>query len=337
MSSLLLVLLLLLCCGSIKRSAAAKNCSSVWCGKHNIRPPFRLQNITPQHCGDHTYTLACEDHHNQLFLYWKSVKLSVQSINYNNYTIRLADANFVLQHNIHQHRLYYSKNSCLLFNYSLAPYNFSDSEDEPYHYWLRKSNGGRFMLIKQMIYVRCMNDSLYVNVNGKSLWELGLRDSCYVEWMYPTSWPHVDESQVKNTSCRDIQNMMIYGFELSWAPQPCSAFLAAPFVEKSCRIRLHCRLKSLRPPSPRRLEVALKLPPTPCLAGRCPAARIRGVVSRSVVSSPSPECSRWLCFPSLPFPSLSRPNELKREATAESNIKSEFLCLCERKSERGRE
>ncbi|MED6144324.1 hypothetical protein PIB30_014672 [Stylosanthes scabra] len=221
MSPLLLLLLFLLCCGSMRRSDAAENCSSLWCGKHNIRPPFRLQNISPQHCGDHTYTLSCEDHNNQLFLYWKSLKFSVQSINYNNYTIRLADANFASQHNMHQHRLY-SKNSCLLFNYSLGVYNFIDSENEPYRYSLEKSNGGRFMLIKEMIYVRCMNHSLYVNVNGKSLRNLGLEDSCYVEWMYPTSWPHVDESQViKNISCRDIQNMMLYGFELSWAVSSC--------------------------------------------------------------------------------------------------------------------
>ncbi|MED6223744.1 hypothetical protein PIB30_077061 [Stylosanthes scabra] len=39
-------------------------------------------------------------------------------------------------------------------------------------------------------------------------------------------------------------------------PQPCSVVLAAPFAEKSCRSRPHCRLKSLRPPSPRRLEAA---------------------------------------------------------------------------------
>ncbi|KAL1309712.1 hypothetical protein AAHE18_17G197500 [Arachis hypogaea] len=186
MSSLLLVMLLLLCCSV--------------------------------HCGDHRYTLSCEDHH-QLFLYWKSAKFSVQSINYNNYTIRLVDANFALLHHHHHH--YYS-NSSLLLNYSLASYNFSDSETEPYQYFLYKVNGDRLMFMKQMIYVRCINDTFYVNFDGKSLWELGLRDSCYIEWMYPTSWPHDEECKINNISCRDNRNMLLYGFELSWAVSSCN-------------------------------------------------------------------------------------------------------------------
>ncbi|KAL1309716.1 rust resistance kinase Lr10 isoform X1 [Arachis hypogaea] len=219
MSSLLLVMLLLLCCISM-RTSDAKNCSSIWCGKHNIKHPFRLQNSSV-HCGDHRYTLSCEDHH-QLFLYWKSAKFSVQSINYNNYTIRLVDANFALLHMHHHH--YYSNSSPLL-NYSLASYNFSDYEtDEPYQYLLYKVNGDRLMVMKQMIYVRCINDTFYVNFDGKSLWELGLRDSCYVEWMYPTSWPHDEECKINNISCRDNRNMLLYGFELSWAVSSCNRY-----------------------------------------------------------------------------------------------------------------
>ncbi|XLS67144.1 hypothetical protein HN51_018167 [Arachis hypogaea] len=151
MSSLLLVMLLLLCCVSM-RTSDAKNCSSLWCGKHNIKHPFRLQNSSV-HCGDH-----------------------------------------------------------------------SDSETEPYQYLLYKVNGDRLMVMKQMIYVRCINDTFYVNFDGKSLWELGLRDSCYVEWMYPTSLPHDEECKIKNISCRDNRNMLLYGFELSWAVSSCNRY-----------------------------------------------------------------------------------------------------------------
>ncbi|XLU66636.1 hypothetical protein S245_025689 [Arachis hypogaea] len=121
-------------------------CSSGWCGRHDIRYPFRLNNSTPSLCGDHRYTLSCEND-NQLFLYLKSIKFQVQSINYNNYTIRLVDANVAL----HSHDLSYP------LPYSLTPSNFTGAQDEPYHDWFYKQHFYDVIrLSKQMVYLmRC--------------------------------------------------------------------------------------------------------------------------------------------------------------------------------------
>ncbi|QHN93735.1 putative receptor-like protein kinase [Arachis hypogaea] len=204
-------------------------CSSGWCGRHDIRYPFRLNNSSPSHCGDHRYTLSCEND-NQLFLYLKSIKLKVQSINYNNYTIRLVDANVAL----HTH------NHSSLLPYSLTSSNFSRMGYEQYQYrfYTHHFNDG-ISLIKQMLYVRCppygvessaaascMNGSyalgstIYVSDIDKTLQDLAFGDSCQIEWIYLTSWP--TEIKHKNISCTDIHHMLLSGFELSWLQAYCN-------------------------------------------------------------------------------------------------------------------
>ncbi|XP_020961948.1 uncharacterized protein LOC107607703 [Arachis ipaensis] len=209
--------------------ADKRMCSSGWCGRHDIRYPFRLNNSSPSHCGDHRYTLSCEND-NQLFLYLKSIKLKVQSINYNNYTIRLVDANVAL----HTH------NHSSLLPYSLTSSNFSRMGYEQYQYrfYTHHFNDG-ISLIKQMLYVRCppygvessaaascMNGSyalgstIYVSDIDKTLQDLAFGDSCQIEWIYLTSWP--TEIKHKNISCTDIHHMLLSGFELSWLQAYCN-------------------------------------------------------------------------------------------------------------------
>nr|XP_029150137.1 rust resistance kinase Lr10-like [Arachis hypogaea] len=208
-------------------------CSPGWCGRHHIRYPFRLNNSSPSYCGDHRYTLSCESD-NQLFLYLKSIKLKVHSINYNNYTIRLVDASVALH--THDHSS--------LLPYSLTSSNFSSGKDEPYHDWFRYFHNRHLDLIrltKQMVYLMrcppygaeesssasatCMNGSyalgstFYVSDLGKSLQDLAFGDSCHIEWMYMTSWPA--EIKDRNISCTDIHHMLLYGFELSWLKVYC--------------------------------------------------------------------------------------------------------------------
>ena len=72
--------------------------------------------------------------------------------------------------------------------------------------------------------VECIGETncgstFYANVDGKSLRDLDLRDSCRIEWMYLTSWPAVNNQS--NISCADIRDMLLYGFELSWALISC--------------------------------------------------------------------------------------------------------------------
>ncbi|QHN93744.1 rust resistance kinase Lr10-like [Arachis ipaensis] len=214
----------------VAKDSDKRMCSSEWCGRHDIRHPFRLNNSSPSHCGEHMYTLSCEND-NQLFLYLKSIKFQVQSINYNNYTIRLVDANVAL----HSHDLSYP------LPYSLIPSNFTGAQDEPYQYRIYKQNFDFIRLTKQMLYLKCppygvkssataaattcMNGSyslgstFYVSDLDKTLQDLAFRDSCHVEWMYLTSWP--TEIEDRNISCTDIHHMLLYGFELSWLKVYC--------------------------------------------------------------------------------------------------------------------
>lgn len=204
------------------------------CGVHNISHPFRLKD-SPKKCGDKRYNLLCEDN-NQLILDYKYEKhhgkYSVQSINYNNYTIRLLDFN-----------LGYS-------NYTLPPhplglYNFTSkySRDLPY-----RMSGYYILLVKPVLYMRCPNhvqysssiyfaapacmnissyeqpgNSFYVNYIGgdQSFSESGLADSCRVELMYLTSWDIQNNNNHNNISCTDIRREMFYGFELSWLNSLC--------------------------------------------------------------------------------------------------------------------
>ncbi|MED6144322.1 hypothetical protein PIB30_014670 [Stylosanthes scabra] len=220
--------------GNTKGSTDAdkKTCSSVWCGRHEIRHPFMLYNTstTPANCGDHRYTLSCENH-NQLFLYLKSIKFQVQSINYNNHTIRLVDANVAL----HGH------NHSFLLPYSFTSSNFSRVVGhEPFKYSLYTDQTNDFIrFTKQMLYLRCppygvessataicINGSyvprgtFYISDIDKNLQELAVGDSCEIEWMYLTSWP--TEIKHSNISCTAIHHMLLYGFELSWLQAYCN-------------------------------------------------------------------------------------------------------------------
>ncbi|MED6126829.1 hypothetical protein PIB30_082243 [Stylosanthes scabra] len=236
---LVLLLALLLSCGnSYSWVTDSVTCPTHWCGSHNISYPFTLTNTT--NCGDPTFnnSLSCENH-NQLFVYFKSRKFSVVSINYNNSTIRLVDAAIV------------NNSSLLLFpSYSLASYNFTPYQS--YHH-------------KQILYLTCpdtvesevADDSAAACINGSyargrssffyvcdgnmTLRDLGLQDSCRIEWMYPSSWPGEINHNDANTSCSDIRTMLLYGFEIPWAVCFCQE---AVFDDQNTS--LHCLTQKSR-------------------------------------------------------------------------------------------
>ncbi|CAJ2674401.1 unnamed protein product [Trifolium pratense] len=201
------------------------------CGVHNISHPFWLKD-SPKKCGDKRYMLSCEDN-NQLILYCDSGKYYVQSINYNNFTIRLLDFNHLG-----------SSNYSLLPPYPLGFYNFT-----AFRYGSLRYIGymyGYKLLVKPVLYVRCPNyvqpsgiyfDATCINISSyaqqgnnyigygydKSLSEMGIGDGCRVEFMYLSSWPmeHDGRHGNNNISCSDIHRMMYYGFELSWINSLC--------------------------------------------------------------------------------------------------------------------
>ncbi|KAL5071035.1 hypothetical protein RYX36_021922 [Vicia faba] len=196
------------------------------CGVHYITYPFRLKD-SPENCGHKRYNLSCEDN-KQLILYDISYgKYYVQSINYDNFTIRLLDFN-----------LLYS-NYSLSPDYSLGLYDFS-YDIFPYLDYYQYKNGTGYALTKSMLFVSCPNrmeysyvgncmnissytqygNPFYIGVYGKIISELGLGDGCRIEFMYPSSWDLQDGNN-NNISCTDIRRMMLYGFELSWLNSLC--------------------------------------------------------------------------------------------------------------------
>ncbi|KAF1893226.1 hypothetical protein Lal_00001671 [Lupinus albus] len=230
MMSLLIVSLILFYGSSSCNAKHALNCSR-FCGVHNISHPFRL-NDSPKHCGKMNYTLSCEN--NELKLYWKSKEYYyVQSINYNNYTIRVVDANIV--HHYHHSFLPPS---------SLPPYSYPSFELYRSYQYLELSSYpyyGMKILTKVVTYMRCPYPVMHgtatcmkengsyigegsvfrVNAGNDTLQDLRVGDSCRIEFMQPTSWPEEYYNQ-SNISCTDIHNMLLYGFELSWLQSFCA-------------------------------------------------------------------------------------------------------------------
>ncbi|KAF3947141.1 hypothetical protein CMV_026687 [Castanea mollissima] len=68
----------------------------------------------------------------------------------------------------------------------------------------------------------------YVKV-GRRTNASDVEDSCKVEQMFLTSWPGNDNPV--NTSCADVYNELLYGFELSWLPVICESHCE---TEDSC-------------------------------------------------------------------------------------------------------
>ena len=235
MSSLTLVVLLLILIFSYNKvygDEHQESCSRR-CGVHNIRNPFRLKD-SPKKCGDKRYILSCEDN-NQLILYHKFGKYHVQSINYNNFTIRLLDFNPLSNNSFPPPNNFsplFSSNSYLLYEY--------------------KNYSSRNILSKYMLHVSCPNqagymyrgncrnsssysqyeNSFYVDGYGKDLTELGLRDGCRIEFMFLTSWSLEDDIN-SDISCTDINRMMSYGFEVSWLNSLCKDGWDAEFDQNN--------------------------------------------------------------------------------------------------------
>jgi len=203
------------------------------CGVHNISHPFRLKD-SPKHCGDKRYILSCEDN-NQLILYYEFEeyhgKYYVQSINYNNFTIRLLDFNLVnfsppyYSLGLYNFSSYSSPSSSPYLFYKLSSYSTPSSTSYTDH-----------ILTKSLLYVSCPNwteysyvgncmstqhgNRFYVGRYSKSLSELGLKDGCRVEFMYLTSL-NFENGNNNNISCTDFRHMMFYGFEFSWLNSIC--------------------------------------------------------------------------------------------------------------------
>ncbi|XP_048330098.2 rust resistance kinase Lr10-like [Ziziphus jujuba] len=206
-------------------------CPASSCGNiPNISYPFRLQT-DPPNCGKKGYELSCENNNSTTILYLYSGKYHVHAINYDNYTIRLADVNI-------------DKANCSLVPpYSLFKYNFSYGDP----YLIRMNTDSEsYSLSEAITFVKCEHPVKsplyiptdpcinwsgaasatlskeeyysYVKVGGTSTSEIG--DSCRIELMVmiTSRLQRIWEKSSTNISYKDIHNQLVYGFELSWLP-----------------------------------------------------------------------------------------------------------------------
>ncbi|KAF3433526.1 hypothetical protein FNV43_RR24628 [Rhamnella rubrinervis] len=206
-------------------------CPPSSCGNiRNISYPFRLKTDRPN-CGNLRYNLSCENNNTTTVLYLHSAKYHVQSINYNNYTIRLVDSNV-------------RPGNCSIPRYSLSPYNFSIDLYSSYSTQINIQNGNHYeiyVLSRPITFVNCENpvkSPLYIstapcNISRAAFWSsselsgpkghsyvlvgstyVELKDSCRIEQMAMMPW--LEGTDDRNISYEEIHNQLAYGFELSW-------------------------------------------------------------------------------------------------------------------------
>ncbi|KAF4380414.1 hypothetical protein F8388_024707 [Cannabis sativa] len=177
----------------------------------NITSPFRL-NTDPKHCGYPEYELSCDN--NLTVIHSKNdVKFLVRSINYGNYTIRIADSKL-------------DKNNYCSFpnNFLLRENSFNGLSSYSYH------SGEDVKLRKQIVFLKCENPPIEVNnnyidtasyCNGSNYYVVDggfnvsdMAIGCETELSSCISNQVVVNGT--NTSYFDIHNHLTYGFELSW-------------------------------------------------------------------------------------------------------------------------
>ncbi|XP_058001103.1 LEAF RUST 10 DISEASE-RESISTANCE LOCUS RECEPTOR-LIKE PROTEIN KINASE-like 2.4 isoform X1 [Hevea brasiliensis] len=172
----------------------ASPCAPSSCGNdHNIRYPFRLRT-DPNNCGDHRFELSCENNFTVLNL--NGGRYYVQAINYDNFTVRLADAG------VHQ-------DDCSSFpRFPLPMIIFIKCPNPVY---------SPLYVDTAPCVLRGFNSSVsalkrhysYVNIGDMKASEL--MESCSVEMMslFPVT-------AKKNMSFIEIHRELVFGFQLSW-------------------------------------------------------------------------------------------------------------------------
>ncbi|XP_045815196.1 LEAF RUST 10 DISEASE-RESISTANCE LOCUS RECEPTOR-LIKE PROTEIN KINASE-like 2.4 isoform X2 [Trifolium pratense] len=207
-------------------------CVSSSCGKiSNITYPFRLKH-DPDHCGNHKYELDCVNNVTVLKLF--DGEYFVESINYNNYTIRIVDHNIQPKNCSPLPRFFlYRRNFTY---YKTYPYTeYFDYKNNSYQYTLNVSDTMPSYYIIDLsmpvIYMKCTSppskvvDRYYADtascVDQYTYVIVGdppfgiLEPQCRVKLVTLTSlWGG-------NLSYIDIHKGLSYGFEISWMQVSC--------------------------------------------------------------------------------------------------------------------
>ncbi|XP_015972389.2 LEAF RUST 10 DISEASE-RESISTANCE LOCUS RECEPTOR-LIKE PROTEIN KINASE-like 2.2 [Arachis duranensis] len=217
-----------------------RRCAPSACGKvTNITHPFRLKD-DPEYCGDRRYELACENNIAVLALF-PGKNYHVQSINYNNYTIRLVDPG-ILEDDCSTLPNYSISNSYLTNEDAREPYEDNQKRESALDNGMSRS----LTVFCNVVFLECSNpvrdDPRYVDTapcvkQGRNfyavfgyMWVHELKDDCSVKLVAATSsfpapprWPY-DQSFLRcgqNYSYTEIHRMLSYGFEVSWLPGVC--------------------------------------------------------------------------------------------------------------------
>ncbi|XP_058724619.1 LEAF RUST 10 DISEASE-RESISTANCE LOCUS RECEPTOR-LIKE PROTEIN KINASE-like 2.3 [Vicia villosa] len=225
-------------------------CFSSSCGKiTNITYPFRLKQ-DPEHCGNSKYELDCVNNVTVLSLY--DGYFRVESINYNNYTIRVVDPNIQPSNCSSLPRFFLSQNNFTYYNDSEQRY--LPKENNSYQYFLNRNDYYGLDLSMPVIYMKCTSppskvvDKYYANTTscldqhtyaivGDPPFKI-LEPQCRVKFVTLSSfWGDFytyDKNILGNISYIDIHKALQYGFEISWmkASCPCDECLLNDTINK---------------------------------------------------------------------------------------------------------
>ncbi|XP_073127313.1 LEAF RUST 10 DISEASE-RESISTANCEUS RECEPTOR-LIKE PROTEIN KINASE-like 2.1 [Henckelia pumila] len=235
-------LLIFLSCLFLVKAASYANqnssCTPSSCGDiRDISYPFRLKD-DPQHCGDSNYEISCENNTGTAWIYVYSHKYHVRAINYQNYTIRLADPT-VKNNDTCSFPFYFPNwkniNGFDSFPYSIFSYNMSSEEKQPtqiarpitFFSCPFPLNDSDHPFIPTDKYCISSNTSVlrhtYIKV-GEYLYAQDVRDLCRIDLVVMTSstliYDHYQENY--DLSFSEIHHSLLYGFELSWSNVYCS-------------------------------------------------------------------------------------------------------------------
>ncbi|WJX16591.1 hypothetical protein P8452_06598 [Trifolium repens] len=212
----------LLCLTESNHQCHLSSCGNI----ENITYPFRLKG-DPENCGDPNYELSCE--RNQTILNLYNGKYIVESINYNNSTIRVTDSGL-------------NKENCSSTPlYTLTNENFTT--EEPYR--LLDNNN-----LETIAFINCaasINSPLYIDtsscikglINSSNYAVFGelklseLEDSCSILVMVMMMTSNLNKGDNK-FSYVNIHQQLVYGLELSWHEIFC----------KECQGRGYCKLNN---------------------------------------------------------------------------------------------
>ncbi|XP_016446266.2 rust resistance kinase Lr10 [Nicotiana tabacum] len=203
-----------------------QRCAPSSCGHiKNISYPFRLKT-GPKHCGDEKYELSCQGNRTIFTIFTENLNGSrnyyVQSINYDNSTIRLVDPGIREQV------------VCSLPQHSITFFTL------PFQFDITKPDGSYAPLVVPITIFSCpfaMNSPAFVEITNclnrsdasntssellkghtyatmAKLLASDLSVGCTVNLMSMTSWT-IDDANVY-ISILELHNALAYGFELSW-------------------------------------------------------------------------------------------------------------------------